>query len=84
MISNSEQEKESGAVAIYDGEDDDEEGGRRRREIMVSPNHMHNFLPKQIPWAWERTASSECIQEGQTSHQSRIVIRSSASLTLHW
>lgn len=49
MISNSEQEKESGAVAIYDGEDDDEEGGRRRREIMVSPNHMHNFLPKQIP-----------------------------------
>lgn len=72
--------KESGAVVTDDGDDeweeDKEEEGEDDRSSCITKPHGR-FLRKHIPCLWERTASSECIQEDQTSHQSRIVIRSS-------
>lgn len=72
--------KELGAVVTDDGDDDkgeeDEDEDEDERSYGITKLHGP-FLRKHIPCLWERTASSECIQEDQTSHQSRIVIRSS-------
>ena len=77
--------KESGAVVTDDGDDEwdedkDEEGEEEEEEeersYCITKPHGR-FLRKHIPCLWERRASSECIQEDQTSHRSRIVIRSS-------
>lgn len=83
MISNSEQKKESGIVVIDDGDDDadDDDEEEERSYGIIKPHARYFALADSMIMG--RTASYECIQEDQTSHESCIVIRSSAFPTQH-